>query len=98
MWTYSNDALADDGYVDLPDATFGSLTISWSSAGTAAGYIGTVGTAGSQIATATITNNAAWAATDSDGYLCLIDTGTACRFKNRTGEAGRVVIIYCYQE
>lgn len=86
---YQNDALADDGIVNLPTTTDGWVHVScnaeagyWSiqSDGTVTKIAGTVNTA----------------ATDSDTNLCVYQSGTQAIVKNRLGASGKIRIEYHY--
>ncbi len=89
MFTYQADALADDGTVNLPDATSGMVFVScngeagmWSvtNAGVVAKIVGSTNTA----------------AADTDTDLCVYDGGTYAIVKNRLGTTGEIRIIYYY--
>ena len=89
IYPYQNDALADDGSVDLADATSGIVLVSCN----AEAFIGLVQASGTVTLLANTTN---CAAADSDGNLCLFDTGTAARVRNRLNATGEIRIIYFY--
>lgn len=93
IWSYVDDALADDATVDLPDATDGMLTVMWYNS-VAHGYgdvrIKNDGT----IISAT---GSGITYTDTDGFFCVFDNGTKATIKNRTGEAAVVRAVYHYQ-
>jgi len=86
---YTADALADDGTVNLPDATDGFVIVSCN----AECGIWNVRATGACYKVAGTTNTAA---TDSDGSLCVYDGGTYAIVKNRLGATGCIRIVYRY--
>lgn len=97
FWTYQADDIADEGTVNLPDATSGMIFACitdpddvfadasgfWmvSHDGACTLVSGTAGTT---------------AATDSDGDLCVYDGGTHGIIKNRMGNIGEIRAFYFY--
>lgn len=87
--TYVDDALADDGYFDLPDATSGFGRVICN----AEYFSFYVRNAGQCYITG---NSANGVAADTDAKLCIFDNGTNARVRNRLGAAGEIRIIYWY--
>lgn len=88
-YTYQADALADDGVVNLPDATSGMVFVSCN--GEAGMW--SVTNAGVVVKIAGSTNTAA---ADTDTDLCVYDGGTYAIVKNRLGTTGEIRIMYYY--
>lgn len=88
-FTYVKDDLADDGTVVLPDATSGIVIIS----DNAEGGMWLVQNTGAVVKIAGSTNTAA---ADTDGSLCVYDSGTGSTVKNRLGATGEIRIVYHY--
>ena len=85
----STEALADDGTISLPNASYGFLLAMW----------GTDWMVANVVAAGTVTrmlDKGSTAYTDSDGYFCLYDSGTQAIVKNRTGASVNVALIYIY--
>ena len=89
FWTYQNDSFADDGMARLPDATDGMVFVPcngesghWNveADGTVTKVSGTTNTA----------------AADSDGNLCIYESGSQAIVKNRLGVVGKIRIWYSY--
>lgn len=88
LWPWQDDSLADDGTINLPDATSGLVMVScngeagiWliQSNGTVTGLTGSANTA----------------STDIDTKLCVYNGGgTQAIVKNRLGTAGEIRIFY----
>jgi hypothetical protein len=89
IFTHQDDSLADDGTVDLPDATSGFVIVSCGAESAVA-----VVEADGSVADVSSTTNVAY--TDSDTDLCLFDDGTNVTLKNRLGEAKEIRITYFY--
>ena len=90
QFTYQNDSLADDGTVNLPNATSGMVFVSCN----AEGGMWLVQNTGAVVKIAGSSNTAA---TNADGNLCVYDGGTYAIVKNRLGTTGEIRIIYHYQ-
>jgi len=89
FWTYQADALADDGTVNLPDATSGFLFVSCN----AEAGMWVIAADGS---VAKISGSSNTAATDSDTDLSVYDGGTYAIIKNRLGTTGETRAMYFY--
>jgi hypothetical protein len=89
QYGYTNDALADDGTVDLPDATDGFVFVSCNAE--CGMWLVQANGAVTKISGSTNT-----AATDSDTDLCVYDGGTKAVVKNRLGAVGTIRIVYFY--
>ncbi len=89
QFTYQNDSLADDGTVNLPDATSGICFVSCN--GEAGMWLVQNDGACTKIAGSTNTD-----AADTDAKLCVYDGGTNAIVKNRLGAAGEIRILYFY--
>lgn len=89
LFPYQDDSLADDGTVNLPDATSGICFVSCN----AECGMWLVQNDG---AVTKISGSANTAAADTDGSLCVYDGGTNGVVKNRLGATGEIRIIYFY--
>lgn len=89
LYTYKNDALADDATVNLPDATSGICFVSCN----AESFMALVQSDGT---VSLIANSANCTAADTDANLCIYDGGTNAIVKNRLGAAGEIRIFYYY--
>jgi len=90
LFPYQADALADDGTVNLPDATSGMV---FASCNAEAG----MWLVQNDGACTKISGSTNTAATDSDTDLCVYDGGgTQAIVKNRLGATGEIRIIYFY--
>lgn len=90
LWSHQEDTLADDGTVNLPDATSGVVFVSCN----AEAGMWLVQNDGTVVKISGSTNTAA---TDSDGDLCVYDGGsTQAIVKNRLGATGEIRIFYFY--
>lgn len=98
FWQMMDDAIADDGTVNLPDATLGMvfacITDPNDSFADASGYwmVAHDGVTTLVSGTAGTTAN-----TDSDGDLCVYDGGTYAILKNRMGNVGKIRAFYFYR-
>lgn len=86
-FVYQNTALADDGTVNLPDATGGHVTTTCNGE-TIICNIQTDGVC-TKVAGTTNTDDA-----DTDTTLCVYDGGTYAIVKNRLGTIGRIEVVY----
>jgi len=89
FWTYQADALADDGTVNLPDATSGFLFVSCN----AESGMFVISADGSVAKVAGTTNTDA---ADTDSKLDCFDNGTTATIKNRLGADGETRAFYFY--
>ncbi len=88
LFTHQEDALADDGTVNLPNATSGMVFVSCN----AEAGMWLVQNDGAVTKISGSTNTAA---TDSDTDLCVFDGGGTTAFvKNRLGVTGEIRIVY----
>jgi hypothetical protein len=88
-FTYQADALADDGTVNLPDATSGVCFVTCN----AEAGMWLVKNDGSVVRVAGSANTDA---ADTDAKLDIYDGGTYAIVKNRLGTTGEIRIIYFY--
>lgn len=91
----SCEAVADDGTLDLEDATPGKVEI-WISDGTQDEYI--LARVYSDGTVTLITTNGNTANADTDGNLCLYQNSTNARIKNRLGAEYTVCYEFKYSE
>ena len=94
MWTYADEAMADEDYVDLPGGTTGFILFS-------ATTVANDDAAGSvqvkhDSVIAWISEVGDCKGTDLDAFFCVFDNGTNVRCKNRLGGAAEVRIVYFY--
>ena len=87
--TYQDDALADDGTVNLPDATSGMVFVTCNDEFLIC-HIKNDGTVKPVMASELT------ALTDSDTNLCIYDDGTQAVVKNRLGATGKIRVFYFY--
>ena len=87
--TYQDDALADDGTVNLPDATSGMVFVTCNDEFLIC-HIKNDGTVKPVMASELT------ALTDSDTNLCIYDDGTQAIIKNRLGATGETRVFYFY--
>lgn len=97
LWTHQTATLADDGTVNLPDATDGMVFVSITdpnSAFTDESGMWMVTNTGvvSKVSGTTNTDDA-----DTDATLCVYDGGTYGIIKNRLGGVGTLRAFYFYQ-
>jgi len=85
----SAEAVADDGTISLPDASYGLLIAMWGTDWLVTNIAGG-GTVTRML------DKGSTAYTDSDGYFCVYDNGTQAIVKNRTGASVNVALIYIY--
>lgn len=90
IWTRQNDSIADDGTLDLPDATAGMIFVSCNAEG--GGWnIQSDGTVSKLFGSANTAD------TDSDTDLCVYNSaGTQATIKNRLGTTGEIRVFYFY--
>ena len=86
-FVYQNTTLADDGTVNLPNATGGHVQV------TCNGETGLWNVQTNGICTK-IVGSSNTAGTDTDTNLCVYDGGTYAIVKNRLGATGRIIIEY----
>ena len=86
QWETWSD-LADDGYLDLPDAAQGIVEVMANDEFVIA-HIASDGTVTS------IAASSDGAVADTDAKLCVFDNGTSARVRNRLGDEYRTQIIY----
>lgn len=89
FFTHQDSSIADDDYVDLPDATSGILVVSCN-AECGQWVVQATGVV-AKVAGSTNTSD-----TDSDGSISVFDNGTNARVRNRLGTAGKILIFYIY--
>jgi hypothetical protein len=87
LYTYSNDALADDGSFNLPSAIVGLLAVTAVYSTNYEGALYQVNTDGVVTKLAGSTNAVA---TDTDAKLCVFDGGTYGTVRNRLGGTAKV--------
>ncbi len=86
---YQSDVLADDGTVNLREGGSGFVFVSCN----AEAGMWVVSADASVVKVAGTTNTAT---TDSDGNLCVFDSGTWATVKNRLGVVGLVRVMFFY--
>ena len=85
----SAESLADDGTIELPDASYGLLIAMWGTDWLVANIAGG-GTVTRMI------DKGLTAYANTDGYFCVYDSGTQAIVKNRTGASINVALIYIH--
>ncbi len=89
MYLFQRDeAVADDGYIDLPDATAGFVFVSFNES---VEYGAAVFTDAGAVTL--LHNSANCVNTDTDTKYCIFDNGTSVRVRNRSGGAINVKIF-----
>ena len=89
MYSYVNNTLADDATVNMPDATSGLCFASCNGEG-GLWLVQADGTV------TKIAGSGGTAAADTDGCLCVFQSGTRAVVKNRLGTAGAARVFYYY--
>jgi len=97
FWTYQDDDIADDGTVNLPDATsgmiFACITDPNDTFADASGFWMVSHDGACTLVSGTAGTTAA---ADTDGDLCVYDGGTYAILKSRMGNLGEIRAFYFY--
>lgn len=97
QWTHQDDSIADDGTVNLPDATSGMVFVSIADPNNSFSVTSGFWAVSYDGVTSLISGSAGTTAdTDSDGDLCVYDGGTYGIIKNRMGDVGELRAFYFY--